>query len=107
MATEYKWTQREKTIARRVYDRAYEKECTNIYNNVKAMLSQLKDPREIWKIEDYLDGERTKVNGKYDYRYSVLVMVFGRLMKDGLIDEADLYGLDQDKIEQIKRIGPY
>src|SRR3990172_3037292 len=104
MTIQYKWTQSEKVIARRVYNRAYERECINIYNKVKEMLSQMKDPKDIWKIEDYLDEERTNVDGKYDYRYSVLVMVFGRLMREGLIEETDLQGLEPEKIARIKRI---
>ena len=69
------------------------------------MMEGTKDPRDIWKVEDYLDKKRMETNAKYDYRYSVLMLVFGRLMQDGLIEEKDLSGLDQDKIERIKAIG--
>ena len=104
MTIQYKWTQLEKVIARRTFDRAYSKECTHIFNKVKVMLSNMKDPKEIWKIGDYLYKEQIKTSEKYDYRYSVLIMVFGRLMRDGLIEEPDLHGLEQEKIERIKFI---
>jgi hypothetical protein len=52
-------------------------------------------------MEDYLDKKRMEITAKYDYRYSVLILVFGRLMQDGLIEEKDLSGLDPDKIEKI------
>jgi len=107
MGIQHKWTQSEKVIARRAFDRAYEKECMNILNKVKEMLSELKSPKEIWKIEDYLDEERTKVEGKYDYRYSVLIVLFGRLMRDGLIKESDIQGLEQEKIKRIKLISSF
>lgn len=102
---DFKWSEREKKIARRAYDRAYEKECAGILNTVKEMIKGTSDPRDIWKVEDYLDKMRMEIDAKYDYRYSVLILVFGRLMQDGLVEEKDLLGLDQDKIERIKAIG--
>jgi hypothetical protein len=98
---DFKWSEREKMIARRAYDRAYEKECAGILNTLKEMIKGTSDPRDIWKMEDYLDKKRMEITAKYDYRYSVLILVFGRLMQDGLIEEKDLSGLDPDKIEKI------
>ncbi|MEK6582158.1 MAG: hypothetical protein AABZ25_07200, partial [Nitrospirota bacterium] len=92
MTEQYKWTQAEKVIARRVFDRAYKRECTNILKKVKEMLSKMENPKEIWKIEEYLNKERMKIERKYDYRYSVLIIVFGQLIRDGLIEKSDLQG---------------
>lgn len=105
MTEQYKWTQAEKVIARRIFDRAYEKECTNILNKIKEMLSKDKNPKIIWIIEEYLNKERIKIERKYDYRYSVLIIVFGQLVRDGLIEKSDLQGLGQEKIERITSIG--
>jgi hypothetical protein len=104
---DYTWSRSEKIVARRAYDHAYEKECIEILNKVKEMLSELKDPKEIWKIEDYLDKKRAEIDAKYDYRYSVLIMVFARLMSDGFLKESDLQGIDQEKIDAIKKIATY
>jgi hypothetical protein len=41
---------------------------------------------------------------KYDYRYSQLISVFGRLIREGRLTEAHLEGLSQDKLEFIRRI---
>ncbi len=43
------------------------------------------------------------VDETYDYRYSVLLEVFSRLVRDGWLTDADLLGLREDKIERIKR----
>lgn len=94
-------------MARRVYDGAYRKECTEILNKTKEMLSEMKDPKEIWKVEDYLDEKREEIDAKYDYRYSVLVLVLGRLMREGFIEDSELQGLSQNKIDDIKRISSY
>lgn len=104
---EYKWSKSEKIVGRRAYDGAYRKECTEILNKTKEMLSEMKDPKEIWKVEDYLDEKREEIDAKYDYRYSVLVLVLGRLMREGFIEDSELQGLAQDKIDNIKRISSY
>ena len=53
-------------------------------------------------IHDFLTEELKKIEDKYDYRYSVLIFVFARLLKEGWLKESDLDGLDKDKIEKIK-----
>jgi hypothetical protein len=42
-----------------------------------------------------------EIDNKYDYRYSVLILVFARLMKDGWLMIDDLKGLGQEKIDRI------
>ena len=44
------------------------------------------------------------MDSKYDYRYSILIIVFGKLMREGLILDSDIDKLSQDKIDAIKRI---
>lgn len=46
--------------------------------------------------------KRREIDGKYDYRYSQLVLVFGRLLNEGWLEIDDLEGLDEDKITKIK-----
>jgi len=40
---------------------------------------------------------------KYDYRYSVLIGVFARLLYEGWLSEQDLAGLSPEKLELIRR----
>jgi hypothetical protein len=61
------------------------------------------DPSDIWQIHDYLSKRRKTVDQTFDYRYSVLLEVFSKLLRDGWFTEADLLGLRKDKIETIKR----
>ena len=60
-------------------------------------------PSDLWQIHDYLSGQRITVDKTFDYRYSVLLSVFGHLLREGWLTEADLAGLQQDKIEKIKQ----
>ncbi len=60
------------------------------------------DPTVIWRIHDYLSEERKNTDKVFDYRYSVLIMMFGTLLRDGWLAEADLAGLQEDKLEKIR-----
>jgi len=68
------------------------------------MISNMEDPKEIWKIYDYLKKSRRDMDSKYDYRYLILTIVLGKLMKEGLILDSDIDELSQDKIDAIKRV---
>jgi hypothetical protein len=99
------WSQSEKTIARRAYDCAYRRECEAIKGHVEDMIRDATDPRDIWRVHDFLSRKRQETDAKYDYRYSVLIVVFGRLLRQGWLKEADLQGLGEDKIERIRLLG--
>ena len=100
----FDWSNAEKIIARQAYDRAYERECTKILDKVQRMISNMDDPKEIWKIYDYLRKSRRDKDSKYDYRYLILTIVLGKLMGEGLISDSDIGELSQDKIDAIKRV---
>ena len=100
----FDWSNTEKILAREAYDRAYERECIKILEKVRGMLSGMEDPKEIWKIDDYLRKNRRDMDSKYEYRYLILIIVLGKLMKEGLILDSDIDKLSQDKIDAIKRV---
>ena len=100
----FDWSNTEKILAREAYDRAYERECNKILEKVRGMLYSMEDPKEIWKIHDYLRKNRRDMDSKYDYRYLILIIVFGKLMREGLILDSDIDKFSQDKIDAIKRI---
>jgi hypothetical protein len=97
------WTPSEKKVARKAFDQAFERQCAAIKAEVEKMLAQAAAPSGIWRVHDCLSEHRRKVDALYDYRYSVLLDVFGTLLRDGWLSEVDLAGLQQDKIDRIKR----
>lgn len=99
-----KWSKTEKKIAREAFERAYERECSYLAGRIREKANQIKKPDDIWRLHDFLTEKRKEVDKKFDYRYSVLDLVFGRLIKDGWLDFADLKGLNEEKIERIKRL---
>jgi hypothetical protein len=61
-------------------------------------------PDDIWELGHDLGRIRREFDAKYDYRYSQLEFVFGRLLREKRIAEDDLAGLHEDKLEIIRRI---
>jgi hypothetical protein len=98
------WSQAEKKATRKAFEAAYERECRAISSRLKQMMTDDSDPSSIWRIHDYLSEQRRDVDRKYDYRYSVLIEVFARLLNEGWLSEADLRCLNSDKIGKIKEL---
>lgn len=97
------WTPIEKKVARKAFDQAFERQCASIKAEAVNMIANAAAPSDIWRVHDYLSQRRRTVDALYDYRYSVLLNVFARLLSDGWLVEADLAGLAEDKIDRIKR----
>jgi hypothetical protein len=97
-----KWSASEKKSARRAYDAALELTLAGIMAEFKAKAAAAAAPSEMWAIEDYLRRRRREVDEIFDYRYSQLLLVFARLIREGHLDEAQLSGLAKEKLEIIR-----
>ncbi|HSD62601.1 MAG TPA: hypothetical protein VLB50_02350 [Ignavibacteriaceae bacterium] len=104
---EIKWTDKEKKVARKAFDLAYEREMEEIKTLLTEKVSDLKTESDVWAIEDFLYDRRKNVDAKYDYRYSKLILVFGRLLSEGYLKETDILELNEDKRELIKKISMF
>jgi hypothetical protein len=98
-----RWSDVEKKVARRAFDLALQRECTTIAAEVRKLSAQDSNPMVVWGIHDYLSEQRRMVDRKYDYRYSVLINLFGRLVAEKWLSLDDLAGLRDEKIERIER----
>ncbi len=98
-----KWSPAEKAIARRAFDLALHTELEAVVREAKDRAARIEQPSELWDLERYLTQQRTEIDGKYDYRYSVLPVVFGSLVREGRLTEQDLHGLAEDKLGFIRR----
>lgn len=104
MLRDFQWSKSEKAVAKAAFDKAYSREVSAVVAEVKKRVQNLSQPKDIWKIHDYLDQQRRETDEKYDYRYSVLLMVFARLIGENWITEADLNGLGEEKLNAIRTI---
>jgi hypothetical protein len=80
-----RWSDAEKKIARRAFEKALQQELDEVIHEVKEMARDIKEPPDLWKLEDYLTRRRKAIDSTYDYRYSQLPIVFGQLARKGQI----------------------
>ena len=96
------WSKAEKAVARRAFDAALNREFSALADEVRRRANSIADPGDIWELHDFLSRRRKEINEKYDYRYSVLVFIFARLINEGWLTEAELAGLDEEKLAAIR-----
>ena len=98
------WSRSEKTIARRAFDAALDREYAALTDEVRRRANAIAEPRHIWALHDFLTQSRKDIDRKYAYRYSQLILVFARLIFDGWLSEAELTGLAAEKLARIRLI---
>src|SRR5229473_8040249 len=96
------WSRSEKTLARTAFDAALKRELQEVMQEAKQMASQIEEPADLWDLEHYLTQRRREIDRKYDYRYSQLTHVFGRLLYEKRLREEELRGLREDKLRSIR-----
>lgn len=75
--------------------------------NTKQMANQISDPADVWELEHYLTERRNEIDRKYDYRYTQLTHVFGRLLREGRLREEELRGFGEDKLKSIRSFAEF
>ena len=99
-----KWSPAEKIVARKAFEQALQMELKEIMAETKKMAEKIEEPSDVWGLERWLTQRRLAIDRKYDYRYSVLPLVFATLLKEGRVRENDLHGLGQEKFELIRHV---
>src|ERR1700693_1917004 len=102
------WSKSEKIIARKAFDAALGRELHEVIQEAKKMASQIQQSSDLWDLELYLTERRKEIDRKYDYRYSQLTQVFGRLLYEKRLREAEeLRGLREDKLKSIRSFAKF
>lgn len=102
-----KWSETEKKTARRAFDCGLKREYAAILEKLKSLAVTAEKPQDIWYIHDYLTEQRKAIDEKYDYRYSQLIWVFGRLLREKWIEDNELEGLNEEKLQLIRHIASF
>ena len=76
------WSPDEKKVARKAFDAAQQDELASVMRKAKAMAEKARKASDLWNLENYLTKCRTEIDRRYDYKYSVLPEVFGRLHRE-------------------------
>ncbi len=98
------WSESEKKLARRLFDAALEAELNDTISEFKTKASAVASAGQMWELESFLSARRRDIDAKYEYRYSQLLFVFGRLVREGRISREQLRGLAEEKLQAIDQI---
>jgi hypothetical protein len=98
-----KWSHSEKVIAKRAFESARLRELDGVIRQAKQKANRVSDPDQLWRLERWLTERREDINETYDFRYSVLPVVFAKLIYRQTLSEDELEGLGSEKIEEIRR----
>jgi hypothetical protein len=98
---EVEWSNTEKNIAKEAFNKAYVREVNNLIKEVREQANLISDLNHLWQLHDFLSARRHEIDGKYDYRDSVLIFVFAKLINEDLLHINELEGLAKDKLTKI------
>ena len=101
------WSRSEKAVARAAFDAALGRELHEVIQKAKQMASEIQQSSDLWDLEHYLTQRRKEIDRKYDYRYSQLTQVFGRLLYEKGLREEELRGLREDKLKPIRSLAKF
>ncbi|MGC2194359.1 MAG: hypothetical protein WA628_06765 [Terriglobales bacterium] len=101
------WSRSEKTVARAAFDAALGRELHELIQQAKKMASQIQQSSDLWDLEHHLTQRRKEIDRKYEYKYSQLTHVFGRLLHEQRLREEDLLGLQEDKLKLIRSFATF
>ena len=101
------WSRSEKAIARTAFDAALKRELQEVIQETKQMANQINEPADLWDLEHYLTQRRKEIDRKYEYKYSQLTHVFGRLLHEQRLCEEELRGLREDKLKSIRSFAQF
>jgi Photoprotection regulator fluorescence recovery protein len=101
------WSKSEKDIARTAFDAALGRELHEVIQKAQQMANQIQQSSDLWDLGHYLTERRKEIDRKYDYRYSQLTHVFGRLLYEGRVSEEELSGLGEDKLKPIRSFAEF
>src|SRR6266481_7125620 len=101
------WSKSDKAIARTAFDAALKRELQEVMQETKQMANQINEPADLWDLEHHLTQRRKEIDRKYEYKYSQLTHVFGRLLREQRLREEDLLGLQEDKLKLIRSFATF
>ncbi len=98
------WTKTEQQIAQKAFKKAHQREVNHLIQQVRDNASEIAELEDLWSLHDFLSARRHDIEGKYDYRESMLLFVFAQLIQQGWLYLDDLEGLSKDKLTKISAL---
>jgi len=99
---EMQWSGSEKSVGRRAFKDALKRELDDVIEEAKRRMESVTLPDELWDLQEFLTRRRNQIDAQFDFRYSVLPMVFATLLRQKKISASELEGLSEEKIEFVR-----
>jgi hypothetical protein len=98
------WPKSEKILAQKILGVALNREMLEIRKRISKTVTDYKEHEDIWKLHKYLSDKKKEMDSKYELKYSQMILVFGRMIREGYLREDDFNGLSESKIKAVKEI---
>jgi hypothetical protein len=101
------WTELEQQIARTAYDAAHGRALASLIIEIQLQAALVDTAGSLWQLHDYLSIQRHRIEGRFDFRPQPILFLFASLVKDNLLDLAELEGLADAKLAKIRAMAQF
>jgi hypothetical protein len=101
------WTELEQQIARTAYDAAHSRALASLILEIQLQAALVDSAAALWQLHDYLSIQRHRIEGRFDFRPQPILFLFASLVKDKLLDLAELEGLADAKLAKIRAMAQF
>jgi hypothetical protein len=101
------WSELEQRIARTAFDTAQGRAITSLINEIQLQAAVVDSSGALWQLHDYLSIQRHRIEGRFDFRPQPILFLFASLVKDKLLDLAELEGLADSKLAKIRAMAQF
>jgi hypothetical protein len=101
------WSELEQRIARTAYDTAHSRALASLIIEIQLQAALVDSAGALWQLHDYLSIQRHRIEGRFDFRPQPILFLFASLVKDKLLDLAELEGLADAKLAKIRAMAQF
>src|SRR5215467_6376620 len=100
-ASDVTWSRSEKAIARQAFDAALKRELHELTQEAKEIARKIKQPSNLWDLQEYLTQRRKEIDHKYNYRLLAPHANVRELLYETRVSEEEICGFSEDKLKTI------
>jgi hypothetical protein len=101
------WSELEQRIARAAFDAAQARAISSLISEIQLQAALVESSGSLWQLHDYLSIQRHRIEGRFDFRPQPILFLFASLVKDKLLDLAELEGLADAKLAKIRAMAQF
>ena len=101
------WTELEQQIAQKAFDTANDRALASLIIEIQLQAALVDSAGALWQLHDYLSIQRHRIEGRFDFRPQAILFLFASLVKEKLLDLAELEGLADAKLAKIRAMAQF